>query len=241
MDAGTGLLQALGVRFFNEDHQSLMPTGANLGKIENLKTDGFALANSKVEIIFLCDVDLPLLEENEGGGVMRFGGQKGLSPQDRPLMHAAFGNFRNLMEAKHHGKPKLPGMGAGGGMAFALSGLYPVRLEPGGKWVANAIGLDQSIHEADLVITGEGRLDSTTFNGKCVSVVADMAVRQDKPVVAIVGKNALKAEEWSELGLDSVYPLMPDGEHSGLEMSSSLAAIQTATRQFVLDHRLKLK
>lgn len=240
MDAGTGILQALGVTMLNEDSRNLMPTGGNLGKIEYLNADGFALKHSKIEIIFLHDVALPLLDESYMGGVMMFGEQKGLKEEDRPILHAAFGNFRNLMESTYKGQPKLPGMGAAGGAAFALACLYPVRLEPGAAWVAQAIGMEKAIHEADLILTGEGRLDATTPDGKCVFVIAEMALRQGKRVVAVVGKNALSPAQSEEMGIQRVQPILPDDAEVQFDRASAFLALKETTKAALIEERLKL-
>lgn len=240
MDAGTGILQALGASFLNEDSRNLMPTGGNLGKIEYVNLDHFALKGSKVEVVFLCDVALPLMDESDRGGVMMFGEQKGLKEEDRPILHAAFGNFRNLMESKFKGQPKLAGMGAGGGAAFALGSVYPVRLEPGAAWVAQAMGMEKAIHDADLILTGEGRLDPTTLKGKCVSVVGDMALRQGKRVLAVVGKNALSAAESEEMGISRVQPILPDDAEVSFERTEAFHALTEATKSALIEERLKL-
>ena len=204
MEAGTGIIHALGVVLLGENRKPLMPTGANLGKIEYLDLSKFAFRESRIEVIFLSDVHLPLLEDAPEGGVMRFGKQKGLKEEDGIFIHAAFGKFRNFMESEYRGQPKLPGMGAGGGAAFALSSIYPCKLQSGADWVLRELGLEAAIHNADLIITGEGTLDATTLDGKCISALARLASRQEKPVMAVVGRNALSAQQTETLGLKAV-------------------------------------
>lgn len=207
-DGGLGMLQALGA--------VVLPEG--LAGIAGLAAArAVHLPAWDVPAEAWCDVDAPLT--GPAGAVTRFGPQKGIPATDLPHYDRVMAEWGTKLE-RVAGRPlaSLPGAGAAGGIGAALAALG-VPLVPGGERLADLIGLEAAVRGADLVLTGEGRLDATTAAGKSVAVVARMAARHGVPVVAVVGEREGSAPP--TLPLDEVFVL--DAEEPGT-LASRLAA-----------------
>jgi glycerate kinase len=153
-------------------------------------------------IIAAVDVKNPLLGEN--GATRVFGAQKGASDSDLDNLERALTRLADIV-AKQFGTDyrNQPGAGAAGGLGFGLLSFCGATIRPGFEVVAKAVGLEQKVKEADLVITGEGSLDRQTLEGKTPAGVARLARKLHKPVFAIVGR----ASDDRELGelFDGIY------------------------------------
>ena len=179
-DGGAGMAAALGWKFFDEDGKAL---AANPAALADLATFDGSEAVSLPEIEVACDVENPLLGER--GATAIFGPQKGAGPEERDYLEAY---LTHLMEVSGGEElALLPGAGAAGGLAWGLMKFANARLRPGFDIVADAIGLNERIAQADLVITGEGSLDAQSLEGKGPIGVARLAKAQGKRVVAIAG------------------------------------------------------
>lgn len=189
LDAGAGLLQALGVRLLDAEGRELPPGGAALSRLERIDVAGLDARLATCGLEVACDVDNPLTGPNGAAAV--FGPQKGATPAMVAELDAALTRFAQVLEA-HCGRSVagVPGAGAAGGLGAALLGLLGASLRRGSERVADAIGLDAAIAGADLVITGEGRLDSQTVQGKTALGVVRVAARHGCPVIAIAGSLA---------------------------------------------------
>lgn len=187
LDAGLGVLQALGVRAVHAQGRPLEPgAGARqLFAIDRLEGDPTELGMLEV----WCDVATPLAR-----APARFGPQKGLSPDDAPRLTAAFARFADLLNAWRRRRglraldPELPGGGAAGGVGFALAAL-DATLKPGAAAFADHTGLDAALRRAHTVILGEGRLDPSSFDGKVAQLVTRRARARGLRVAALVGQS----------------------------------------------------
>ena len=203
-DGGLGLARALGFRFFEERHKEIENTVdlISVARIEALAAAGVSPAISsemqptsasggprQIKIVAACDVKNPLLGEN--GATRTFGPQKGATPEELEILERALRkladtitrdlgcDFRNNL-----------GAGAAGGLGFGLMSFCGAELRPGFDVVADAVELEEKIKAADVVITGEGKLDSQTLEGKAPAGVALLARKFGKRVFAIVGRAA---------------------------------------------------
>ncbi|MBB6052376.1 glycerate kinase family protein [Armatimonas rosea] len=152
-----------------------------------------------------CDVDNPLTGPRGASAV--FGPQKGATPDDIPLLDARLAALRDRLAL-----PEQPGDGAAGGAAYGLRWLFPgAQLVPGIELVLDAIGFDQHLAGADLVLTGEGRLDSQTLGGKAIAGVARRARAANVPVLALVGSlgNDIRGTQLADAGITAALPLAP--------------------------------
>lgn len=209
-DAGMGVLAALGYRFKDADGQILPPVGGSLQKVSVIETDAVHPALSETEFIVACDVTAPLYGPE--GAAYVFAPQKGADLQMVEQLDEGLRHFSQVAaEVCDVDSSSLQGSGAAGGLGYAFRQFLDARLERGVDMVLDAIGFDQIISGADLIITGEGKVDSQTLTGKTPFGVAQRAHRQNIPVVAIGGCVQISQEDASEAGFAGVYQVSPSG------------------------------
>lgn len=186
VDAGAGAIAALGARLLDAGGAELQPGGAALAQLGRIDISGVDARLASCELRVATDVDSPLC--GPAGAAIMFGPQKGASPDGVRALEAALRRFAEIV-LRDFGIDllKMPGAGAAGGLGAGLVAAAGATIEPGFPLVAEAVGLDARIAAADLVITGEGRLDAQTARGKTAAGVASMARAQGKPVIAIAG------------------------------------------------------
>lgn len=206
-DGGIGMLQALGFDVVDK-HGEPVPLGAK-GLLKLCKIDDRRAhpALKDCEIAVACDVQNPLCGENGCSAV--FAPQKGASPDmvdemDRWLRHYA----AIAAAATPSADPDAPGAGAAGGMGFALSTFLHATLQNGIALVLREIGLEAALADADIVVTGEGRLDAQTVMGKAPVGVAALAKAHGKPVLAFGGGMTREAASCHRYGIDALFPVV---------------------------------
>lgn len=205
-DGGCGAAAAAGVRFFDAAGRSFVPTGGTLADIARIDVSGLSPALRGVEITAMCDIDNPMFGEN--GAAFVFGPQKGADPEmverlDAGLRHLAAVMLRDTGADV----AKLPGAGAAGAMGAGMAAFFGAVLRPGIDTVLDTVGFDAAAADADVIFTGEGRLDSQSLRGKVVIGVARRAAALGKPVIAVVGGADYGAEAaWSE-GVTAIFPI----------------------------------
>jgi glycerate kinase len=183
VDGGMGMLEALGFYFFDENDRKLNGNGRNL---QLVKRTIKPLLPSGITIKIICDVDNSLLGPNGAAAV--FGPQKGATPQMVAQLEKGLTNWAGILE-NESGKAlaNLKGAGAAGGIALPLVAFYHAEIVPGASFVLSQLNFENQVEWADLVITGEGKLDSQTLHNKAPKAVADAARKAGKPVIAIGG------------------------------------------------------
>ncbi|ELQ6141636.1 glycerate kinase [Cronobacter sakazakii] len=206
-DGGAGMMQALGARFLDGEGCELAPGGAALAWLERLDLSALDPRLAQVSVTAACDVDNPLCGEKGASAV--FGPQKGATPAMVTELDAALRRFGEQLEAAT-GKAIIsaPGAGAAGGMGAALLGMLNAELRPGIEIVIESLGLAQAVRDADLVITGEGRLDSQSIHGKTPVGVARVAKQFQRPVVAIAGSLTPDYQIVHEHGIDAAFSVI---------------------------------
>jgi glycerate kinase len=202
-DGGAGMLQALGVRLLDADGQDIGPGGAELARLARIDVAGLDPRVREAEFRIACDVDNPLVGPRGASAV--FGPQKGATPEMVAQLDAALAHYADVIR-RDVGQDiaQRPGAGAGGGIAAAMVVFLDGQLSPGIEIVMEAVGLDAAVRDADLVVTGEGRIDGQTVNGKTPMGVAQVARRHGKPVVAIGGSLAADADAVHAHGIEVV-------------------------------------
>lgn len=205
-DGGAGLLQALGVRLYDAEGQLLPPGGAaleRLARVEWPERDAWRAATVTV----LCDVDNPLLGLRGASRV--FGPQKGATPAmveelERALARWADVTAAFLGEDHRH----RPGAGAAGGTGFALMAYFRAAVRPGIEAVKEVVGFAEQASGADLILTGEGKLDRQTLHGKTVAGVCRVAKARGVPVIALAGAVELEGQDCDALGLAGAFSIL---------------------------------
>ena len=200
-DAGTGLLSALGFRFLDASGAVLPGCGASLGRIARIDRSAVHPALKEARFTAACDVDTPF--SGPGGAAEVFAPQKGASPEQVRVLDEGTAAFAEVMWRDSPVKPANDekvkpandehGYGAAGGIGGALHALLGARLQSGIDLVLDAAGFDTQLQDADLVITGEGRIDAQTASGKAASGILRRAQAAGVPVVAVGGRVAPEA------------------------------------------------
>lgn len=206
-DGGIGMLQALGYGFLNKDGQQV-PFGAiGLKELETI-TDTYVLPElAECEFKIACDVTNPLCGENGCSAV--YGPQKGADPSMIMEMDKWLRYYAALAREKFpKANPNEPGTGAAGGLGFAFLTFTNAVLESGIKIVLEETKLESYVKEADVVVTGEGRLDFQTAMGKAPVGVAGLAKKFDIPVLAFAGSVTKDATECNKNGIDAFFPIL---------------------------------
>lgn len=206
-EGGAGMLQALGVRLLDADGQEIEPTGMGLGRLARIDMSTFDARLAECTIDVACDVDNPLCGPRGASAI--FGPQKGANPDMVQQLDGYLQNFAAIARRDLGVEmADLPGAGAAGGMGAAMYAFLKGRLRPGSEIVTEAVGLEAHVRDADLVVTGEGRIDGQTAFGKTPVGVARVAKRHNKPVIAIGGSLRHDVDAVFAHGIDAVSSVL---------------------------------
>ncbi len=209
-DGGAGMAAALGARFLDAEDHELAPGGAALARLERIDASGLdqRLPRRVGEVIAATDVTNPLCGPE--GASLVYGPQKGAGPEATRALDAALRHYGEIVE-RDVGVPVLdvPGAGSAGGLGAGLIAFLRARIEPGVEVVARTVRLRERLRGADLVLTGEGRLDGQTGYGKTVAGVARIAAAEGVPVIVVAGSLGPGWERVLKLGVEGVEPIVP--------------------------------
>ncbi len=195
-DGGLGFLTALGARFTDENGLPVPEGGIGLRQVRHADFSGLMPELRDARITVICDVSNPLLGPT--GATAVYGPQKGVTPDLLPTLEAGMQNYAQVLSAElGREMNNIPGYGAAGGMGMALGGVLGANLRRGIDAVLDASRFDEHLQGADLVITGEGRMDEQSIAyGKVVAGVADRADAAGVPIIALVGSMGPGAEKF---------------------------------------------
>lgn len=238
-DGGAGMAQALGYRLLDAQGAELPPGGLALERLDRIDAAGKHPALERCRIRVACDVDNPLC--GPSGAARVYGPQKGASPELVARLDTALARFAKIIE-RDVGVSIIdrPGSGAAGGLGGGLVAFAGGVLEPGAALVAEACGLAERMSGADLVITGEGRMDGQTVHGKTPMGVATLAQAQGIPVIAVTGSLGLGFDRVYAAGISAIFPIAPgpgsiqdaieNAERYLVQSGETLARLWSATR-----------
>ena len=206
-DGGAGMVQALGARLLDLEGRELDGSGGDLARLERIDVSALdpRLAECRIEVA--CDVDNPLTGARGASAV--FGPQKGATPEMVQVLDANLARLARIV-GRDLGVAvdTVPGAGAAGGMGAAMLAFFGATLKPGIEIVTAAVDLDTHVRDADLVITGEGRIDFQTVHGKTPIGVARVAKRHGKPVIGIAGSLGAEVGVVHAHGIDAVFSVL---------------------------------
>ncbi|HAU8262988.1 TPA: glycerate kinase [Kluyvera intermedia] len=206
-DGGAGMVQALGAKLLDNEDQQIGPGGASLetlARIDIRELDK-RLAECRIEVA--CDVTNPLTGKDGASAI--FGPQKGATPKMIARLDQALGHYAKIIARDlDQDVLNLAGGGAAGGMGAALYAFCGAELRQGIEIVTDALALDKHVADADLVITGEGRIDSQTVHGKVPVGVAKVAKRYNVPVIGIAGSLTADVGVVHDHGIDAVFSVI---------------------------------
>ncbi|PJX26004.1 glycerate kinase [Advenella sp. S44] len=205
-DGGAGLLNALGIRLLDKAGQPLAQGPAALYDLASIDLSDLDPRVADTEWLIASDVNNPLCGEHGASAI--FGPQKGASPDDVRFLDAALSHFADMTaKATGHDVREQPGAGAAGGLGFAALAYLEATFKPGVEVVAEYAGLDEHVQQADLVITGEGRLDAQTLRGKTIAGIAALTQKHQVPLIALAGSLHEDYTQVYEGGITAAFSL----------------------------------
>lgn len=192
VDGGTGILRALGIKFLDDKNKEIKHIPKDLGRLNAVDVSEFDSRVLNCELVIVCDVDNTLLGNN--GAAKIFGPQKGASNDDVVKLETALTTFNAItlkqtgvdMAAIKHG-------GAAGGVAAGLAAYCKAKLVNGIDYFLSITGFEEALQKADIVITGEGKIDAQTLQGKGPYGVAVKSKEKNKPVIGVAGNIPLES------------------------------------------------
>ena len=206
-DGGIGMLKALGVRFLDENDEDAGEGGQALAKVARIDVSGMNPLLKECHIQVACDVNNPLCGEN--GSTYVYGPQKGVTEDMKKTLDEAMAHFaRVTSETLENDYMNTPGAGAAGGLGYAFLAYTGAALTPGIELILDAVGLEEELSGADVVVTGEGRLDFQTAMGKAPVGVAKLAKKYNAKVIAFAGSVTKEATACNKEGIDAFFPIL---------------------------------
>lgn len=206
-DGGLGMAQALGIGMLDAAGNSLANGGGALADLASIDMSQLDPRLASVRLEVACDVDNPLCGVKGASHV--FGPQKGATPEMVEQLDSNLNHYAHVMKVQLGKDVKeMSGAGAAGGLGAALLGLLDAELRPGIEIVMDAVDLSEVLKDADLVITGEGRIDSQTIHGKTPIGVARCAKQYQLPVIGIAGCLSTDCDVVYEHGIDAVFAVV---------------------------------
>lgn len=206
-DCGIGMLKALGFTFTDSEGKDPGEGGQALGKVSAVHTEGRHPLLDQCHFQIACDVTNPLCGKN--GATYIYGPQKGVTEDMKESLDQAAAHFAEVvsrdLSCDYAG---CPGAGAAGGLGFAFLAFLNASLSPGIDLILHAVGLEDELKDADVVITGEGRLDHQTAMGKAPVGVARLAHKYHARTIAIAGSVTKEAVACNDAGIDAFFPVV---------------------------------
>ena len=233
-DGGVGMLRALGYRFLKGDGEPIERGAAGLSALAKIDPSGADARLRDCSFTVASDVKNPLT--GPLGATYIYGPQKGVAPNMMPILDGYLKRYAELTaELIPTADPEAAGAGAAGGLGFALVSYLGAHLEAGVEVVLRAARLEDKLLDADLVITGEGRMDAQSAMGKLPAGVAALAKKHGKPVVALAGAVLDGAEELCGCGIDAVLSILrrPMTLAEAMDKEAAAANLRAAARQVV--------
>ncbi|WP_457808714.1 glycerate kinase [Kushneria sp. EE4] len=229
-DGGTGMMSALGVRFLDKSDRVLAPGGAALADLARIDCSGIDSRLAGLTVEAAVDVNNPLCGDQGASAI--FGPQKGATREQVNTLDQALARLAEVTaNATSQDHRDSAGAGAAGGMGFAALAFLSATLRPGIELVMEQVGFDQALERADLVITGEGRLDGQSLSGKTPIGVSRAAHRQGVPCVVLAGKLDSGWEKALEEGVTAAFALAdgPMALEEALERTPELLSARSAS------------
>ncbi len=239
-DGGAGMAKALGAKLINTNGAEIKEGGGSLNQLAAIDLTNFDSRLAEVKVEVACDVDNPLTGATGASAV--FGPQKGATPDmvkqlDRNLAHYA-AVIEKEMDIHIQ---NVPGAGAAGGLGGGLLAFLSAELKPGVDIVIEATQLESYIKNADLVITGEGRIDGQTIYGKTPIGVAKTAKKHSVPVIAIAGSIGAGSEAVYEHGISALFSVVPGAVDLSEALAKAVENIERTAKNVASVIRLGIK
>ncbi len=233
-DGGIGAASALGVNFHDKAGKIIeIPTGGDLQRIASIDLSNIDKRLKNIDIEIICDVENLLLGPKGSAAV--YAPQKGASPAQVKELEKGLAIFANKVR-KYTKKDirKLKGGGAAGGISAGMHALFGAELKPGIDVVFDLVGLEDKIKNADLVITGEGKIDSQTAYGKAPAGVAKLAKKHGVSCIALCGCAGRNLSNLKEIGIDAIFPISKEAKNAEDSMKNAAKYLEVAAEKAIL-------
>ncbi|MBP6322715.1 MAG: glycerate kinase [Fusobacteriaceae bacterium] len=233
-DGGIGMLSALGYKFLDRSGKILDPIGENLINIETIDTSDVMPELKVSSFLVACDVDNPLYGER--GAAEVYSRQKGATEEMVTELDNGLKHFSEIVMKQFNIEiGNYPGAGAAGGLGGGFLGFLNAQLKPGIDIIIETIGLEEQIKDADLVITGEGRIDFQSIMGKTPVGVGKLAKKYNIPVIAIAGCLADNADLVHDHGIDAIFSIInhPLDLEDALKKENALKFVEKNAEQIM--------
>ena len=208
-DGAIGIASALGYRFYDSSENLLSPIGKNLSKIKKIDKNNIKFDFEKTRIKVICDVNNYLYGKN--GAAYVYASQKGANYSQIKELDKGLKNLESILI--DHNFPKIgniPGSGAAGGVGGGLVAFMDSKLISGIETFIEISQIERKIKNCDLIITGEGKLDSQTRYGKVISGICSLAKKYKKPIIAVCGDSDIGIKK--SLGIKKVYNILDNSD-----------------------------
>lgn len=231
-DGGCGAAAACGIKFYDEAGNSFIPTGETLSQIEHIDTSSLDPAIKMVDIVAMCDIENPMYGPE--GAAYIFAPQKGATENEVKLLDEGLIHLANVIKQDLRADvATIPGTGAAGAMGAGMVAFFGAQLQMGIETVLDTVHFSEIIKDADLVITGEGKLDSQSLRGKVVIGVAKRAQDAGIPVISLVGGVESDISDAYKKGVTAIFPINRLPEDFSISKENSAENL-AATAQDVL-------
>ncbi len=239
-DGGIGMAQALGIKLLDQEGNDLTFGGGSLADLATIDISNRdpRLDNTLLEVA--CDVDNPLCGPK--GASYVFGPQKGATLEIVKQLDSNLSHYADVIKKQLNKDIKeIAGAGAAGGLGAALLGLFDANLRPGIEIVMDAVNLSDVLSNADLVITGEGRIDSQTIHGKTPIGVARTAKKYNLPVIGIAGCLSDDCAVVHDYGIDAVFSVVPRSVSLDIALKEAAINVENTARNVAAIYSINVK
>lgn len=206
-DGGTGIAKALGVKFLDASNNELELGGGHLKSLDRIDISNLDERIKDCEVIVACDVTNPLTGNH--GASFIYGAQKGGSPDVLRVLDNNLKRYADIIKSTFNKDiDKIPGAGAAGGTGAGLLTFLNAKLVSGIDLILKTLQIEEHIKQADLVITGEGKIDKQTLNGKTILGISRLAKKHRIPVIVITGKIGDDIDDIYAQGVTAIYSIV---------------------------------
>lgn len=230
-DGGAGIAQALGARFFDAFEHELPLGGKALLDLKRIDISGMPPALHGIEVIAACDVTNPLCGPNGASAI--YGRQKGATPGMIAVLDRALENYASVIKKDLDlDVAEIPGAGAAGGTGAGLVAFCQASLKPGIDIICDLVDFERQIRDADLIITGEGKIDGQTCQGKAVYGLAKRAKKYNVPIIVLTGSvDTASIENFYAMGITAIFNINPTLTHLSEAISRTSENIEFTVSQ----------
>jgi glycerate kinase len=233
-DGGIGMLHALGTRFFDKNDNLLEPIGKSLIRINRIDISNLddRLLSSRFEVA--CDVDNPLFGIN--GATFVYGKQKGGNKEDILLLDNGLRTYSEIAnKLMRVNFTEYPGVGAAGGLGYALKTFLKAKLTPGIDIMLNTSNFESHCKNTDYIITGEGKIDDQSAMGKVLSGIAKIGKKHNIPVIAIAGSIEISNNSLYDLGITSMFSILnkPMSLEEALKKETTIKNVEATIEKII--------